>query len=114
MGIPWIPLYVNDPPTDDGPVSMFGYDGNIHPERPSAAEWRAWRMERARDKGTHTRDQWIALRGRIGKCARCGVSGSEVPLAKDHIYPIARGGCDCIENIQPLCRNCNSRKGDGV
>lgn len=93
----------------EGPCSIYGYDGKIHPERASPSEWRSFRLEVARIKGTHTRGQWIELRDRIGRCVNCGAT--EKPLAKDHIIPIARGGCDCIQNVQPLCDPCNSRKG---
>jgi 5-methylcytosine-specific restriction endonuclease McrA len=31
----------------------------------------------------------------------------------DHIVPLARGGQDVFENIQPSCRACNLAKADG-
>ena len=43
-----------------------------------------------------------------GHCPRCGKVS---PLVRDHILPIHMGGEDVIENIQPLCRPCNSAKG---
>jgi hypothetical protein len=44
-------------------------------------------------------------------CERCG--GTDT-LAVDHIIPIAKGGTDCINNKQTLCRPCNSKKSDTI
>lgn len=44
-------------------------------------------------------------------CLHCG--GTE-NLSLDHIHPYSRGGEDTIENLQTLCRSCNSRKGARV
>jgi HNH endonuclease len=90
------------------PARAYGYDGKIHLDRPTPSEWRAFRLAEARKLGTHTFAQWKELRDGIGKCVACG--RKDLPLAKDHIYPIARGGCDCIHNLQPLCHPCNSAK----
>lgn len=43
-----------------------------------------------------------------GKCLCCG---EKKPLEADHIVPLTKGGSDGIENIQPLCRHCNAKKG---
>jgi 5-methylcytosine-specific restriction endonuclease McrA len=66
-------------------------------------------MSQARARGTHTLADWEYLRQRINRCVKCGAQ--HLPLTKDHIIAVSRGGCDCIENIQPLCQSCNSRKG---
>ena len=92
----------------DGPVRIFGYDNKIHLDRASSADWRVFHVQRARRMGTHTRAEWNELRDRIGYCVCCG--RSDVRLAKDHIIPVSRYGCDCISNLQPLCDSCNSSK----
>jgi len=43
-----------------------------------------------------------------GCCQECG---DEENLAVDHIMPISKGGSDCMDNLQILCRACNSSKG---
>ena len=47
---------------------------------------------------------------RLGKCVACGV---EVGVGSgDHIIPLSRGGPQSVENFMPLCKRCNSSKGD--
>jgi 5-methylcytosine-specific restriction endonuclease McrA len=52
--------------------------------------------------------EWGAMLDRCGyACAICGKVGK---VAIDHIVPISKGGDHNIENLQPLCQSCNSRK----
>lgn len=39
-------------------------------------------------------------------CRVCGAPATDV----DHITPKARGGTDDVDNLQPLCHECHSRK----
>lgn len=45
---------------------------------------------------------------------RCLECGSADDLTLDHVHPHSRGGADTEENLQTLCRSCNSRKGARV
>jgi 5-methylcytosine-specific restriction endonuclease McrA len=69
------------------------------------------RQTRARRKGatgTYTRREWRALCAWFGNvCLRCGSDGA---LSVDHVVPIILGGSNYIDNLQPLCRSCNSSK----
>jgi len=41
------------------------------------------------------------------RCLCCGLAKK---LTADHVVPLSKGGTNYIENIQPLCSSCNSRK----
>lgn len=43
------------------------------------------------------------------QCLHCG---SQESLTLDHIIPFSRGGTTSDDNLQTLCRSCNSKKGD--
>ncbi|MBT9164958.1 MAG: hypothetical protein DDT23_00969 [candidate division WS2 bacterium] len=61
--------------------------------------------------GSHTIAEWELLKKQYGyTCPACKKSEPEIKLTEDHIIPLSRGGSNFIENIQPLCQKCNSRK----
>lgn len=53
--------------------------------------------------------EWSALLRKYGK--RCLKCGSTKDITKDHVVPLIEGGRHHIDNLQPLCRSCNSSKG---
>lgn len=70
---------------------------------------RSERLSEARKKGQHTKEQFQEMVNFFGgQCVKCGTEGD---ILKDHIIPIYQGGSDGIDNLQPLCKHCNSKKG---
>lgn len=55
--------------------------------------------------------EWEQLQGAWGGCAYCGASG--VPLQRDCVQPISRGGRYTIANVVPACASCNASKSNG-
>jgi len=52
------------------------------------------------------RNEVISTHG--SACLSCG---DETDITMDHVKPIAIGGGNTVDNLQPLCRSCNSKKG---
>ena len=78
-----------------------------NPERISHLKSRRYAKERSAI-GSHTLEEWTELKNKVG--GMCVFCKKNKKLTKDHIIPLSKGGSDYIENIQPLCKNCNSKK----
>lgn len=78
-----------------------------------AAARRAVRANNTRAKkagavGSIKTQEWLDLRAKHNNaCACCGLV---THLTVDHVKPLAQGGTNTIDNVQPLCIRCNSLK----
>jgi 5-methylcytosine-specific restriction endonuclease McrA len=53
-------------------------------------------------------EQWAALSAAWGCCAYCGAT--DVPLQRDCVLALSRGGRYTLDNIAPACGPCNASK----
>ena len=73
------------------------------------------RARKMNAEGSHTQEEWELLKSQYNwTCPACKRQESEIKLTEDHIIPLIKSGSDYIENIQPLCKSCNSRKHDKI
>jgi hypothetical protein len=64
---------------------------------------------RAATVGSFTASEWHDLCNKYdNKCLCCG---EQKELTVDHVVSLKDGGSNTIDNLQPLCHSCNSRKG---
>lgn len=70
------------------------------------------RRGRVASAGEYTHAEWESLcdfYGHICLCCR-----ESKPLTVDHVVPLSKGGRNTIDNLQPLCASCNSRKNQKI
>lgn len=48
------------------------------------------------------------------KCCYCGATPDRAELRVDHIYPVAKGGTDHLDNLITACDPCNAGKSDRI
>lgn len=66
------------------------------------------RAQKQKNGGSYTQEEWEALCAKYDyKCLACG---KKKKLTADHVIPLSEGGTNDINNIQPLCKSCNSKK----
>lgn len=71
------------------------------------------RRARLKNAGKYTPREWRDLCAFYEhRCLCCGEQFSLDALTVDHVVPLSRGGLNTIDNLQPLCMNCNRRKND--
>lgn len=81
----------------------------LHPEK--VAVYKARRKARMNlAEGDFTESEWLSLLSKWNR--RCLACGSTENITVDHVVPLAVGGTNYIDNLQPLCRSCNCRKKD--
>lgn len=87
----------------------------LHPDRIkeiNMARYIKRRGRKAAAEGYYTPEEWRVLKTQYNfKCLCCGKQEPSIKLTVDHIIPLSKGGSNKIDNIQPLCGSCNSRKG---
>lgn len=59
-------------------------------------------------EGRVTADEWLDLCEKYGEICLC--CKKDEPLTLDHVTPLSKGGANTIDNVQPLCLQCNIKK----
>ena len=65
--------------------------------------------------GKHSNKQWEHLKAIYNwTCPMCWKKEPEIHLTEDHKIPLSKDGTNYLDNIQPLCHSCNSKKGSSI
>lgn len=80
-----------------------------NPEK-MAAKYNRRRTRKTKAGGSYTGEEFKTLCKQYDN--RCLCCGKKKKLEFDHVIPVSKGGSSDISNGQPLCRSCNSSKGN--
>lgn len=70
-----------------------------------------WRQDTTRVRGRKLQRLRAKLFDGEPLCRACAAQGrTTVATIRDHILPLAEGGTDALDNIQPLCLSCSDLK----
>lgn len=104
--------YLTDAPFDSGEIE---YDESYGMESEWAEEINSWEpIEKNRKikpyikKPIPSKLRWQVFKRDAYLCVRCD---ADEDLTVDHIHPEVKGGQATMDNLQTLCRPCNSSKG---
>lgn len=79
----------------------------VHADNPSYG----WRGDTQRIRGRKLQRLRADLFAKEPTCRRCAKDGRlSLATIRDHIIPLAEGGTDDPDNIQPLCQSCSDVK----
>ena len=73
-------------------------------------------LDKAKRDGLTHCPGWFSHDGTHHPCGReldWTTPGTDASVEADHIISPKHGGTDDVDNLAPLCRHCNVRKGDG-
>lgn len=71
----------------------------------------ARKTKQSKAGGAFTAYEWRELCKHYDyRCLGCGKKFPFKKLTVDHVLPVSMGGSSNIDNIQPLCQSCNSKK----
>ena len=93
-------------PSKDAEYHKKYYDA--HPEKMQQKNAN-YKAKKKKSGGVITAKDWTDILEKYDK--KCLCCGSREKLEMDHVVPLSIGGSNTKDNIQPLCRSCNARKG---
>lgn len=96
---------------EDNKDKIAEYNREYAKNNPEVKRGANCRRRAAKAKVNSEPYDFVAICERYGnKCLACGSTSSKLTI--DHVIPISLGGDDIESNIQPLCKSCNSSKGN--